>query len=60
MTRTEDIHVSHRLSRSSAIASTAILLLGLAGCGSTTGTASPSGTTLPAISKPHEFNAGMI
>jgi len=21
---------------------------------------SPSGTTLPAISKPHEFNAGMI
>jgi hypothetical protein len=50
MTRTEDIHVSHRLSRSSAIASTAILLLGLAGCGSATGTASPSGPAQAAVS----------
>src|SRR6476660_10022139 len=42
MTRTEDIHMSHRLPRSSAIASTGILALILAGCGSTAGTATPA------------------
>jgi hypothetical protein len=36
--------MSHRLSRPSAIASAAILLLGLTGCGSTSSTATPGGT----------------
>jgi hypothetical protein len=42
--------MSHRLSRSFAIVSTAILLLGLAGCGSTTGTVAPAGTAQAAVS----------
>jgi hypothetical protein len=52
MTRTEGIHMSHRLSRSSAMASIAVLVLSLAGCGSTTGTVAPTGTVQAAVSPP--------